>query len=125
MTKKRWDRSNYPDDWEEISHRKREEAGWRCEFCGAPHQGEGKSKSGLLYRVWLAAAHKWPNDTRNENPELYCLCQSCHRSYDNQFAEIIAEGKHQAKMHEIALEQEGYERVWCEECQGYFLEHEH
>lgn len=103
---KKWDRSQYPDDWEEISRRKREEAGWTCEFCGAEHQGQSTSKGGSSYTVRVAAAHKWPRDTRNPDPDLYCLCQSCHFSYDNQFQNLMEEGEHQARMHEIALEQE-------------------
>jgi hypothetical protein len=125
MAKKRWDRSQYPENWEEISKNKREEAGWVCEFCGTAHGDQGTSKCGSNYTVRIAAAHKWPNDTRNPDPDLYALCQSCHFSYDAQFRDIIAEGKHQANMHGIALEQEGY--VWCdhEDCKGYYLPHEH
>ena len=123
---KRWDRRKYPDNWEEMSRNKREEAEWTCEFCGAVHGGAGTTTRGSTYKpVRIAAAHKYPNDESNPHPELYALCQSCHFSYDNQFKDIIEEGKHQATMHGIALEQEGY--VWCdhEDCRGYYLPHEH
>lgn len=30
-------RYTYPDDWNEISRKVREAAGWKCQQCGAPH----------------------------------------------------------------------------------------
>lgn len=121
----RWDRSKYPEDWEAISRRKREEANWTCEFCGAVNGEGAQSRGGSTYTVVVAAAHKWPHDERNPDPDLYCLCQSCHRSYDNQFRDIIEEGDHQIKLHRIALEHEGYEYCDHPDCQGYYLPHEH
>jgi hypothetical protein len=123
--KKWWDRSQYPPNWEQISQEKRESSNHTCEFCGNVNGESGTNRNGGSYTVRVAAAHKWPNDTANPDPELYCLCQSCHRTYDNSFQDIIEEGKHQATMHEIALNQGGY--TWCDhpDCQGMFLPHEH
>lgn len=111
MGKRRWDRSQYPDDWEEISHSKKVAASWTCEFCGNEHGKCACNKRGGEYTAYMAAAHKWAGDTHNPDPELYCLCQSCHRKYDNSF--------------QTAYEEE--EKVWCDhpDCQGYFLPHEH
>lgn len=138
--RKRWDRDEYPENWEELAQAAKERAAYTCEFCGVEHRGEGTNRHGGPYEVRVAAAHKYPNDTHNPDPDLYCLCQSCHRTYDNRFKDIIEEGKHQAVMHEILLEREGYgkrdesgamsmvpdeDRVWCEECQGWYWPHEH
>ncbi len=97
-------RHKYPPDWEEKSQAFREQHNYTCEFCG---RSNGETfKSGGQVRV--AAAHKYPNDTSNSDPDLYCLCQSCHRSYDNGYqTDIMDEGDHQVRMHRIALEQEG------------------
>jgi hypothetical protein len=128
--KNRWDRSKYPDDWERKSYDQRSSTNWTCEFCGAVHGGEGTTRGGNTYKpVRIAAAHKWPHDESNPNPDLYSLCQSCHFSYDAQFRGIIAEGDHQVAMHRILLEpvfgDYGEERFWCDICNGYYLEHSH
>lgn len=34
-------RSRYPDNWEEISLRIRERAGWKCEWCGVANDAVG------------------------------------------------------------------------------------
>lgn len=46
------DRTKYPKDWPEISRQIREQAGNRCEFCGAPN-GE---------RIQRNAAGEWMLD---------------------------------------------------------------
>lgn len=74
------DRSRYPADWDRISRRIRERAGWRCEFCGAKH-GEPNPLTGS--RVILTVAHVLnddPMDVRDEN--LKALCQKCHLTLD-------------------------------------------
>ncbi len=123
--KKRWDRSKYPENWEQISRDFRESKDFTCEECGYVQGDPLISKAGNEYRGSVDAAHKWPNDTHNPNPDLLCYCKSCHRRYDNSFADLIEEGKHQAELHGILLEREGY--VWCdhEDCKGYYLPHEH
>lgn len=91
-----WDRRRYPPNWEEIALSIKERAGWCCEWCGVAHGTWRKSrKKAKPYKVVMAVAHlgvpfsdgrpgnrddKW--DVRPEN--LACLCQSCHRRYDNQ-----------------------------------------
>lgn len=91
------DRSRYPDDWEEISHRIRfVRAGGRCEGspaypdCRAQH-GEPHPVTGSL--VVLTTAHLGANkpdgsagdkhdklDCREEN--LKAMCQRCHLTFD-------------------------------------------
>jgi hypothetical protein len=127
MGKKRWDRSKYPENWEEISHNFRASKDFRCEFCGYKQGDPLVSKAGNEYKGSVDAAHKYPFDEANPDPELYCLCKSDHRIYDNGWREEIEETEHQARMHDILLNANGYETVYCshEECQGYFLPHEH
>jgi hypothetical protein len=107
-SKRRWDRSQYLPDWEEISRAFRASKQFTCEFCGYVQGDWLLSKKGKWYRGTVDAAHKWPNDTRNPRPALLCLCKRCHRLYDNLFYKIIEEGIHQAILHRILLERRGY-----------------
>lgn len=102
-----WDRRRYPPNWEEIALAIKERAGWCCEWCGVAHGTWRTSRKGKPYQVVMTVAHlgipypdgrpgnrddKW--DVRPEN--LACLCQSCHRRYDNT-------GRRQRKKREAAL----------------------
>lgn len=115
--RKRWDRSQYPPNWKEISYDFRASKNFTCEGCGYRQGDWLLSRKGRLYRGTVDAAHKWPNDTKNSAPALICMCKRCHRFYDNGFTEIIAEGKHQAVLHRILLERRGYEFRHDEMCQ--------
>ena len=72
-------KEKYPANWKEISLRIREQAGGKCEFCGAenykPHPITGS-------KVVLTVAHlnHIQMDVRDEN--LKALCQRCHLRYD-------------------------------------------
>jgi hypothetical protein len=59
--------STYPDNWKDLATACKQRAGWRCEECGSTER--------------LGAAHV-NHDPENPNPELRCLCWSCHRMYD-------------------------------------------
>lgn len=89
------DRGKYPPDWDHLSRRLREEAGNRCQWCGAangrPHPRTGSTvvltvaHLGLPTPADLAAGRCWGDkhdklDTRPGN--LAVLCQSCHLGYD-------------------------------------------
>ncbi len=123
--RRRWDRSQYPENWEEMSRDFRASKDYTCEMCGYRQGDPLISHTGREYQGTVDAAHKYPRDTRNPNPDLLCLCKRDHRIYDNQFQELMDEGDHQATLHDILLEREGY--VWCdhEDCEGYYLPHEH
>ena len=60
----------YPDDWEEISRRVKEEAGWRCEECGHPDSYE----DGYV----LTTHHQDGDKTNCSRENLKALCQRCH-----------------------------------------------
>jgi hypothetical protein len=104
LCRRRWDRKQYPPNWEQISYDFRASKNFTCECCGYVQGDWLISKRGRRYRGTVDAAHVWPNDTKNPNPALRCYCKSCHRFYDNLFNEIIAEGIHQAVLHSILLE---------------------
>ena len=80
----------YPPDWDEISLRIRERAGWRCECTGecGLHRGrrctecDGEDAHWASGRVKLTVAHRnhYPPDCRPEN--LMALCNTCHLRYD-------------------------------------------
>ena len=105
-------RALYPDDWEAISLRIRERAGWRCEWCGLENGAIGyRDDIGIfhhvpieateaydadgvrLFRIMLTVAHLGapkpdgsPGDKYDKmdcrDGNLAALCQRCHLNYD-------------------------------------------
>ena len=86
-------RDRYPPNWNEISLARRNQAGWRCEWCNVPHGSIRIGVKGRSYKVVLTVAHlgtPYPDgrlgdkhdkmDVRPEN--LAALCQACHLRYD-------------------------------------------
>jgi len=72
------DRKRYPKNWQRLALECKEHAHWRCQKCGVRHGTMRMSTwTGRLYPVWLQAAHT-RHDPENENPELICVCPSCH-----------------------------------------------
>ncbi len=65
-----WNRSRYPDDWEEIAEEVKEAAGWRCEHCGHPHEPE------TGYTLTVHHLDGNPQNCAREN--LLAACQRCH-----------------------------------------------
>jgi|SRR5882724_9315044 len=106
----RWDRSKYPINWEEISYNFRASKNFTCEWpdCGIKQGDTLISRAGYEYTATVDAAHRYPWDTANPHAELYCLCKSHHRIYDNLFNEEMAEITHLVRMHGILLERRGY-----------------
>lgn len=85
------ERSRYPSNWREISHRIRfERAGGRCECegeCGHDHGGRCGAEHGQPHpvtssRVVLTTGHRnhTPEDNRDAN--LAAWCQRCHLAHD-------------------------------------------
>ena len=105
-------KSKYPDNWDEISLRVREEAGQKCEWCQKPNGQIIRCKS---LGMWVDPDAGWWRDNRgwkipydrapsltegkevkivltvahlNHTPQdchrenLRALCQSCHLTYD-------------------------------------------
>jgi len=79
-------RDQYPANWEEISWRIRDHAGWRCE--GSPAYPDCRAVNGLPHpetgsTVVLTVAHL-DHDPRNSDDDdnLKAWCQRCHLTYD-------------------------------------------
>ena len=95
-----WDRSRYPDDWDAIARRVKDQAGWRCQCvgqcglaghspCGVRHgetvqfaavDRDGRRMEG---KAVLTVAH-WPDpDPMNcADGNLVATCASCHLRMD-------------------------------------------
>jgi hypothetical protein len=106
---KRWDRSQYPENWEEISAAFRASKNYTCEWggCGVKQGDKLISKAGKEYTATVDAAHVYPFDTANPNPDLLCLCKKHHRIYDNSYQGEMDELEHQTIMHRILIEKKG------------------
>lgn len=62
--------SDYPPDWPDIAQRVKDEAGWRCVRCDAPHSREGWRILTVHHLDGDKANCRWWN--------LAALCQRCH-----------------------------------------------
>jgi len=117
-------RKLYPLDWGEIAHRKKTEAGWKCQECGAPHGElvcwdvsqtgrwllvEGLDLESLApnwkrppVRVQLGVAHLDQNPGNNDSSNLKVLCRGCHLRYDAPYHSVKAQKtKHELKREAI------------------------
>jgi len=85
-----FDRSKYPDDWNDISQRIRERSGWRCECrgeCGL-HKGrrcteiDGDQAEFAKGKIVLTVAHLDHDPQNSDADNLRAMCQRCHLRYD-------------------------------------------
>ena len=60
----------YPDNWEEIAHEVKEEAGWKCVRCEHPNEPDAG--------YTLTVHHLDGNKSNCEKWNLAALCQRCH-----------------------------------------------
>jgi hypothetical protein len=106
----RWNRDEYPPEWEQISYNFRASKNFTCEWEGCDiQQGDILvSRAGKPYMATVDAAHALPFEKSNPDAELYCFCKRHHRVYDNLWTEELAELDHQIRMHRILLERNGY-----------------
>jgi hypothetical protein len=100
-------RARYPKDWPEISSRKRESSGWKCEWCAAPNGAWGyRDDDGKFHEtprdgfgrdygrppfefgtlkiiaIVLTVAHLDHQPENCDPANLAALCQRCHNRYD-------------------------------------------
>lgn len=110
-----FDRSRYPDDWEDISERIRfERADGRCECegqCGHVHPGgrctalHGEQHPVTGSEVVLTVAH-WPDDDPEnvDDENLWAMCQRCHLSLDaGKHMRNAKYGRHHDRDHQLDL----------------------
>lgn len=132
-----WDRSNYPNDWEDRRWRILERAGHKCEWCGAPEHEQiirpryerwkwiqiPAPEPGLIWPdpfagtpqqsgtiVILTIAHIDHQLTDHTDANLAALCQRCHLIHDMQQHSAAA-----ARIRMLRREQQGQLRLWPRE----------
>ena len=90
--------ADYHPDWRSISRQIREQAGNRCEFCGAPNgvavyryggtnewvrlQDATTFPQPMPVHIVLTVAHLCHDTTCYDPTHLRALCQKCHLAYD-------------------------------------------
>jgi len=72
-----FDRSKYPDGWDEKAEAVKEAAGWKCEVCGIGHMEDGTMGSCLT-------VHHPDRDPENEDARLIAACARCHLKNERQ-----------------------------------------
>lgn len=67
------DRSKYPENWDEMAHDCKADAGWKCEAegCGMGHMADGTMGSCLT-------VHHPDHNPENPDARLAALCARCH-----------------------------------------------
>ena len=66
-----WKKDKYPPDWPEIARRVKEKAGWKCEWCGKPHNPKVPGET-------LTVHHLDGDPSNCDESNLRALCQRCH-----------------------------------------------
>lgn len=94
----------YPANWQAIARACKERANWHCEICHVPQGTKRISRrTGVVYTVFLHAAHRKLHDTSNPQSELQALCPTCHGRQDWHLRQIAAEGALEKYKHQILL----------------------
>ena len=106
-------RDHYPPDWPRLSRQCKERAGWVCQGCGAHQYEQRISRRGVPYFIYLHAAHL-NNDPANPEPELVCLCISCHARLDYQRKQREARIRLEQLKHLLLLIEQGVVEVRVE-----------
>jgi hypothetical protein len=96
----------YPPDWDAISLRIKERAGWRCECLGecgrGTHEGrctneQHKPAYGSGSRVVLTTAHLDHTPEHCDDDNLRAMCQGCHLHYDREHRAENARAKRRSR----------------------------
>ncbi len=85
-----FDARRYPANWKAIARAAKEQADWRCAWCGAahrqPHPVTGSWVVLTTAHLGIAHADGTPGDKHDKldcRPEnLAALCQACHLRFD-------------------------------------------
>ncbi len=75
-------RPAYPGNWTELATECKRKANWTCQHCGARQFEIKTSRKGNPYYIYLHAAHALHCEKSDPQPELLCLCISCHGKLD-------------------------------------------
>ena len=74
------DWSKYPDNWDEIATRIKEECGWKCQKCKRQCRFPDEEFDTHQRTLTVAHINHVESDCRDEN--LVALCPACHLAYD-------------------------------------------
>lgn len=74
------DRSRYPEDWEEIAARVKEDAGWTCHTCGRICRRPGEPFD--THRRTLTVHHLDGDPANQDTKNLIAVCAPCHLQLD-------------------------------------------
>jgi len=125
-------KSDYPPNWPSLSLQVRIEAGWQCEWCGAPHGAYIIREQAIEFftvyiagvqkkvpygdfrevgdhlgatKIILTVAHLDRNTDNNDRSNLAALCQRCHLNHDRAAQHIPNRryGRHHAKAPQTKL----------------------
>ena len=101
-------KSLYPANWKQISLARREQAGWKCEWCGVAQGEERLSARGKPYRIVLTVAHTTQDGGDKHDKAnlkgLRALCQPCHLRYDH--ADHVRHAKETRRRKALAVQPE-------------------
>lgn len=73
-------RELYPENWDEIARKVKDEADWKCEGCGKQCRRPGEKFDTAKRTLTVSHKNHKPADCRREN--LQALCAPCHLRYD-------------------------------------------
>ncbi|MCR4712763.1 MAG: hypothetical protein K5751_00110 [Treponemataceae bacterium] len=73
-------RNLYPENWNDIAFKVKEESGWKCKNCGKQCRKPGEKFDTHRNTLTVAHLNHIPSDIRKEN--LKALCAPCHLKYD-------------------------------------------
>lgn len=73
-------RARYPADWPQIARRVKDDADWRCEFCGTQCYKPGEKVEDGRLVLTVSHINHIESDCSREN--LRALCAPCHLRYD-------------------------------------------
>lgn len=74
------ERDLYPPDWEELSHRKKQDTDWMCEVCGRQCRKPGEPFD--THKRTLTVSHLDHNPANCDPTNLKAMCAPCHLRYD-------------------------------------------
>src|SRR5260370_12546034 len=94
----------YARNWKALALACKAHARWHCEVCGVAHGTKRTShRTGVVYTVFLHAAHTTLHDTGNPNPTLLALCPTCHGQFDWHLRKIEAAALFEQRKHQLLL----------------------
>lgn len=73
-------RELYPEDWEAIAQRVKEQAGWKCQACGKQCRRPGEGF--ISHRYTLTVSHIDHDPANCAESNLQALCAPCHLRFD-------------------------------------------